>query len=56
MEQAHRWREEEKMKTSPKAKVYARSFYFTDQDAIERVVGFRQILPPLSFVRRKVIS
>jgi hypothetical protein len=34
MEQAHTWREEEEIKASSKAKVYARGFYFADQDAI----------------------
>jgi hypothetical protein len=36
MEQAHTWREEEEIKASSKAKVYARGFHFTGQDAIVR--------------------
>ena len=32
--------EEKDMKTSPKAKVYARGFYFARQDAIGNKVGF----------------
>ena len=41
MKQAHTWREDEEVKTSPKAKIYARVFYFAGQDAIEYVVRFR---------------
>ena len=33
--------EKKEMKTSPKAKVYARGFHFTNRDAIECMVGFR---------------
>ena len=29
MEQSHTWREDEEVKTSPKAKVYVRGFVFT---------------------------
>ena len=41
MEQNSHMKKEKEMKTTLKAKVYARCFYFIQQDAIECMVRFR---------------